>query len=126
MKTLALFAALILSTAANALEGRATTTDGDTVVVNGISVRLKGVDAAESGTELGEEAARAMRLIAGNWLRCELTGEVTHRRQVGYCVNAEGEDIGAAIVKQGLALACAHYSTPLAAELAGVLEHIRP
>ena len=47
MKTLALFAALILSTAANALEGRATTTDGDTVVVNGISVRLKGVDAAE-------------------------------------------------------------------------------
>ena len=46
-----------------------------------------------------------MRLIAGNWLRCELTGEVTHRRQVGYCVNAEGEDTGAAIVKQGLARA---------------------
>jgi endonuclease YncB( thermonuclease family) len=38
------------------------------------------------------------------------TPSATHGREVGYCVNAQGQDIGEIIVKQGLALACPFYS----------------
>ena len=51
-----------------------------------------------------------MRAIAGDWLSCELTGEKTRKREVGYCVNAAGQDIGQEIIAQGLALACPFYS----------------
>ena len=92
------------------IEGQATIVDGDTVEVNGIRVRLKGVDAPEMGDRYGSEATRGMHAVVGSWLRCELTGEETHNRKVGYCVNGKGEDIGEAIIKQGFALACPRYS----------------
>ena len=92
------------------IEGLPTIVDGDTVKVNGIPVRLKGVDAPEMGDRYGPEAARGMQAVVGSWLRCELTGEKTHNREVGYCVNGKGEDIGEAIIKQGFALACPRYS----------------
>ena len=92
------------------IEGQATIVDGDTVKVNGIPVRLKGVDAPEMADRYGPEATRGMQAVVGSWLRCELTGEKTHNREVGYCVNAKGEDIGEAIIKQGFALACPRYS----------------
>jgi endonuclease YncB( thermonuclease family) len=85
--------------------------DGDTVVVAGTHIRLKGVDAPELNQPGGLEAKRAMAAIAGSWLKCELTGEKTHGREVGYCTNAKGEDIAERIISQGFALACAHYST---------------
>jgi hypothetical protein len=44
----------------------------------------------------------AMQDIIGSWLRCELTGEKTHGREVGYCTNFRGQDIGEAIIKQRL------------------------
>ena len=92
------------------IEGQATIVDGDTVKVNGIPVRLKGVDAPEMADRYGPEATRGMQAVVGSWLRCELTGEKTHNREVGYCVNGKGEDIGEAIIKQGFALACPRYS----------------
>ena len=47
----------------------------------------------------------------GDWLKCELTGEETHRREVGYpWVNADGQDIGEEIIKRGFALACRRFS----------------
>jgi hypothetical protein len=92
------------------IEGQATIVDGDTVKVNGIPVRLKGVDAPEMGDRYGAEATRGMQAIVGSWLRCELTGEKTHNREVGHCVNGKGEDIGEAIIVQGFALACPRYS----------------
>jgi hypothetical protein len=84
----------VVVAAPKTIEGPATVPDGDTVVVNGISVRLKGVDAPELSMKGGAEAAEGMRAIAGNWLRCELTGEKTHNREVGYCFNAANQDIG--------------------------------
>ena len=34
-------------------------------------------------------------------LTCRLTGEKTHRREVGYCVTADGIDINRAIIASG-------------------------
>jgi hypothetical protein len=104
------FVATCVAASAATIEGQASIVDGDTVKVNGIPVRLKGVDAPEMGDGYGAEATRGMQAIVGSWLRCELTGEKTHNREVGYCVNAKGEDIGEAIIKQGFALACPRYS----------------
>ena len=89
--------------------GPARVIDGDTVVVAGTTVRLKGVDAAERGTERGENARRLMMMIVTGPLSCQLTGEKTHRREVGYCVTADGTDINQAIIAQGAALACPRY-----------------
>jgi micrococcal nuclease len=96
--------------AARTIEGRASVRDGDTVVVAGVPVRLKGVDAPERANRYGPDATKGMRAIAGDWLRCDLTGEKTRDREVGYCVNADGQDIGQEIISQGLALACSFYS----------------
>jgi hypothetical protein len=107
----AAFAAATGSIAAPvSIEGAPTIVDGDTVTVQGIPVRLKGVDAPELGDRFGREATRAMQAIAGSWLGCELTGEKTYNREVGYCRNFKGEDIAEAIIKQGFALACPRYS----------------
>ena len=91
------------------VQGPAKVIDGDTVIVNEIHVRLKGVDAPEPLQSGGPKAALAMHAITGNWLSCELTGETTHGRQVGYCFNAAGKDIAEAIISSGLALSCPRY-----------------
>jgi endonuclease YncB( thermonuclease family) len=98
--------------AAETLSGPSRVLDGDTVVVGGIHVRLKGVDAAERGTVRGDDATAIMRSIVGNsYLTCQLTGEKTWRREVGFCFTADGRDIQREIVEMGAALACARYST---------------
>jgi endonuclease YncB( thermonuclease family) len=89
---------------AGTLHGLAYVVDGDTVVVNGVTVRLKGVDAPERASPGGAEASVALRAIVGNWLRCELTGERTRGREVGYCMNAAGQDIGEVLISTGMAL----------------------
>jgi endonuclease YncB( thermonuclease family) len=96
-------------TAAQTISGPARVIDGDTVVVAGTTIRLKGVDAAELGTARGENARRVMTMIVTGELTCRLTGEKTHRREVGYCTTAHGTDINRAIIAQGAALACPRY-----------------
>jgi endonuclease YncB( thermonuclease family) len=92
------------------VSGPARVIDGDTVVVGGVHVRLKGVDAAERGTERGDDATQVMlEIVNGSDLRCQLTGEKTHRREVGYCSTAAGVDINKEIIAQGAALACPRY-----------------
>jgi endonuclease YncB( thermonuclease family) len=80
-------------------------------MVGGTIVRLKGVDAAERGTVLGEIARSVMiAIVAGGELRCELTGEKTWRREVGYCFTNAGVDINRAIIERGAELACPRYA----------------
>jgi len=105
-----LLTALLTLITTQTIEGTAYVIDGDTVVVNSTHVRLKGVDALELNQPGGLEAKRAMTAIAGSWLKCELTGEKTHGRDVGFCTNAKGEDIAERIISAGYALACPHYS----------------
>jgi micrococcal nuclease len=116
LSTLTLGLILLTSTAYAAephvISGQNRVLDGDTVVVGETHVRLKGVDAPERGTELGEFAREIMiEIVNGSDLTCQLTGEKTHRREVGYCFTSEGVDINREIIAQGLALACPRYST---------------
>ena len=116
MIRLAVIAACLMTTAAAAgpasITGPAYVIDGDTVVVGDVHVRLKGVDAAERGTPLGDEATQVMRgIVNGGALTCVLTGEKTHRREVGYCTTSAGVDINREIIAMGAALACPRYST---------------
>jgi endonuclease YncB( thermonuclease family) len=93
------------------VEGPARSIDGDTVVIGSVHLRLKGVDAPEQWMTGGPEATAAMRKIVGGWLTCTLTGEHTYHREVGFCINAAGQDIGAEIIRGGWALSYPHYST---------------
>ena len=91
------------------VSGPARVLDGDTVIVGTTHVRLKGVDVAERGTERGEDARVVMMGIVTSDLTCRLTGEKTHRREVGFCFTADGVDINQAIIASGAALACPRY-----------------
>lgn len=84
--------------------------DGDTLRVHGITVRLKGISAPELDEPGGRQALDALRALVGRRLvRCELTGEMTRRREVGYC-EAAGRDLQAELVRTGVAMACPRYS----------------
>lgn len=48
-------------------------------------------------------------LVNGRRVRCELNGEKTHDRFVGVCY-LDDQDIGAAVIKAGLALDCPRFS----------------
>jgi endonuclease YncB( thermonuclease family) len=93
------------------IQGPAYVIDSDTVVVSGIHVRLKGVDGPELSMPGGIEAKILMQEIVGASLTCQLTGEHTHGREVGWCHNNSGDDIGAAIVRAGRALACPRFDS---------------
>lgn len=110
--------------AAERLVGRARAIDGDTLVVGGIHVRLQGVAAPEikhPGMPVpepgGPEAAAFMaHLVDGQILICDLTGERTHRREVGIC-RLDGRDVGAELIAAGLARDCPRFSRGRYAEL---------
>lgn len=100
--------ALCISQAAQAQSVRVR--DADTIVVNRTPVRLNGVDAPELRTQAGKDAKRWMvNYLAGKAVTCNLNGDRTHDRYVGICY-ADGEDIGAAVIKAGHALDCRTYS----------------
>ncbi|MEM7683215.1 MAG: thermonuclease family protein [Pseudomonadota bacterium] len=96
------------------LEGAARVVDGDTIRVGRVPVRLNGIAAPEfSGTRVeigGIEATEAMRaLVDGRHVVCDLDGSRTHGREVGRCA-VEGQDIGEAMVRAGLARDCPRFS----------------
>ena len=84
--------------------------DGDTIELGELPIRLNGVSAPELNEPFGPQSKQFMRdLVIGKIVRCELSGEKTYDRRVGTCY-LEGEDIGATIIKEGLALDCPRYS----------------
>jgi endonuclease YncB( thermonuclease family) len=121
----------------NTLAGPVRVIDGDTIVLTDTNthIRLNGVDAPEvvhpgydHDDPLGSEARDEMRRIVGDKvLHCELNGERSYERLVGVCFLPDGTDIGAEIIRRGLALDCAHFSGSRyrTLEPAGVREIIR-
>jgi micrococcal nuclease len=101
------------------LSGPVRVIDGDTIVLTNTNthVRLNGVDAPEvvhpgydHDDPFGPESRDEMRAIVGDTdVRCELNGEHSYERLVGVCFLPDGTDIGAEIIRRGLALDCAHY-----------------
>lgn len=103
------------------LDGPAGVTGGDTLKVAGDRVRLFGVDAPESAQTCtradgqswpcgAEATAELRRLVAGGPVSCIIENRDGHGWAVSTCA-VGGVDIGAAMVRAGLALAYRHYST---------------
>ena len=111
--------------------------DGDTIVLTDTNthIRLNGVDAPEvvhpgydHDDPFGPESRDEMRRIVGDKIvRCELNGERSHERLIGVCFLPDGTDVGAEIIRRGLALDCPHFSGSKyrALEPNGVREIIR-
>jgi micrococcal nuclease len=84
--------------------------DGDTIEVGKIPIRLQGVSAPEMKEPLGPQSKKFMvDLVRAKRVRCDLNGEKSHDRFVGICY-LQGKDIGAAVIKAGLALDCPRFS----------------
>ncbi|MEQ8319354.1 MAG: thermonuclease family protein [Rhodospirillales bacterium] len=93
------------------LEGPVThVRDGDTIEVSRIPIRFNGVSAPELDEHLGQASKAFMiDLVNKKRVHCELNGEKTYDRFVGVCY-LDDQDIGAAVIKAGLALDCPRFS----------------
>lgn len=102
------------------LTGVVTVVDGDTIRLGAERVRLFGIDAPEKSqpcvienrtVRCGELATNALRSLAEDkTAKCEPQSRDRYGRTVAICT-VEGEDIGASMVRQGMAVAYAKYST---------------
>jgi endonuclease YncB( thermonuclease family) len=93
-----------------------TVTDGDTLKQGGVTYRLWGIDAPEAkqvcpdGWPAGSLATtRLQALIAGRSIVCQEKDRDRYGRIVAIC-RASGEDLGAIMVREGLAWAFTRYS----------------
>jgi endonuclease YncB( thermonuclease family) len=97
--------------ASKQLRGRAYIIDGDTIRIGKTKVRLAGIDAPELDQPYGQKSKWAMvRICKGQSIRVELTGETSYDRLVGTCYLPDGRDIGAELIKEGLAIDGGYYS----------------
>jgi endonuclease YncB( thermonuclease family) len=93
------------------LTGKAHVIDGDTIRIGTTKIRLAGIDAPERDMPWGQKSKWAMVAICkGQTITARLDGERSHDRLVGTCFLPDGRDIGAELVRQGLALDCARFS----------------
>lgn len=129
---LAAAAALVLLVAAGAAAraaaqtgGPAMVIDGDTLQVAGVRVRLWGIDAPESrqaceadgrNYACGARATGHLRtLVAGRSVSCEPRTRDRYGRTVALC-RTDDSDLGAAMVRDGWALAFVRYAADYVAE----------
>lgn len=95
--------------------------DGDTLEVDGITYRLHGIDAPEAGQkckaenggswQCGQAAIAQMeKLVASRVVLCDARGNDGYGRTIGAC-KADGKDLNAEMVSQGLAWSFRKYST---------------
>jgi endonuclease YncB( thermonuclease family) len=99
--------------------------DGDTLNLGGQRIRLYGVDAPESeqscerggvAWRCGADAAAALRnFVAGRQVNCTAIGRDVYGRTIAQCA-ADGQDVGAWLVREGLAVAYREYSTTYVAD----------
>lgn len=111
------------------LSGRAHVIDGDTIRIGKIKVRLAGIDAPELDRPWGQKSKWEMvRICKGQDITVELTGDTSYDRLVGTCYLPDGTDIGAEIIKAGLALDGGFYSEGKYRHLepAGIRRKLRP
>ena len=110
MKRHAIIAALALGACAQENVPNTYVRDADTIVLDGTAVRLQGVDAPELSTKAGQDSKRWMvAYLEGKTVTCDLNGDRTYDRWVGVC-QADGQDLGAAVIAAGHALDCVRYS----------------
>ena len=87
------------------IRGRARVIDGDTIVIRATRIRLAGIDAAELEHPWGVKSKYALvALCRGQEVIAEVTGDLSYERLVARCRLADGTDLAAELVRQGLAL----------------------
>lgn len=102
------------------ITGKAYVIDGDTIIVQKIRIRLAGVDAPELNMPWGQKSKWAMvNICKGQTITVKLDGQRSYNRLVGTCFLSDGRDIGAELIKQGLALDLPHFS-------GGKYRHLEP
>ncbi len=119
MRSLAIALCLLANPALADVAGTASVIDGDTIEVHGQRIRFHGIDAPENRQlcfidgkrwQCGKDAANALAdKIARRPVTCEDLGRDRYKRIVARCIVA-GEDMGAWMVANGLALAYRRYS----------------
>ncbi|WP_420013383.1 thermonuclease family protein [Tateyamaria sp.] len=81
---------------------------------------MAGIDAPELNQPWGQKSKWEMvKICKGQAIRVELTGETSYDRLVGTCYLPDDRDIGAEIIKAGLALDGGHFSK-------GKYRHLEP
>ena len=93
------------------IKGKAYVIDGDTIRIKSTKIRLFGIDAPEEDQSWGRKSKWAMLDICrGQIITVSLNGTRSYDRLVGTCFLPDGTDIGAEIVKRGLALDLPEFS----------------
>ena len=93
------------------IKGKAYVIDGDTIRIGSTKIRLAGIDAPEEDQPWGRKSKWAMyEICKGQVITVELDGTRSYDRLVGTCYLPDGRDIGAEIVKCGLALDLPEFS----------------
>ena len=93
------------------ISGKAHIIDGDTIKIGKTKIRLAGIDAPEINMPWGQKSKWAMvEICKGQVITARLDGERSFDRLVATCFLPDGRDIGAEIVKNGLALDLPHFS----------------
>lgn len=112
----ALSAAILVGAGAGTIAAQ-TITDGDTIKQGGVTYRLWGIDAPETkqdcpdGWPAGRLAMTQLQaLIKGGPVACEAKDTDRYGRTVAIC-RAGGEDLGALMVRSGMAWAFVRYSS---------------
>ncbi len=91
--------------------GKCHVIDGDTLKIQGTKIRLAGINAPELNQPWGQKAKWAMvDICKGRVITAKLNGERSHDRLVAICYLPDGRDVGAELIKQGLALDWRIYS----------------
>jgi len=93
------------------LSGKCHVIDGDTIVIKRTKIRLAGIDAPELDKPFGQKSKWEMvKICKGQVITAKLNGERSHDRLVGTCHLPDGTDIGAELIRRGLALDWAKFS----------------
>ena len=116
----------IRTSSAEEFTGSLLIVDGDTIVVGGRDVRIQGIDSAELGQRCvnsqrqfvrpGELAADRLRLLAEGSVTCNGRNYDDYGRLIAICKTKNGTDVGATLVREGLAWAFVKYSTEYVAD----------
>ena len=79
--------------------------DGDTIRIKGVHIRLAGIDAPELDHGFGKASKWALhKLVKDQIVTAHVSEEMSYNRVVATCTLADGRDLSAEMVKQGLAI----------------------